>query len=112
MTNSTRKAGEACPPVYRPWTPGCTVLLKSIAADANMAEWASNPTMPEFLSSAADALSDLEQVIRDLTEAVGLLRLLGNQANDAIDGGDLGIISLETLGESLAFLARMESLNE
>ena len=56
--------------VERPWTPGCTELLKSIADDANFADWMTNPTMPEFLRSAAALIERLSAEREGLREAL------------------------------------------
>lgn len=66
----------------RPWTPACTALLKTIATDANFAEWTTNPTLPEFLQSAADALSEAEGELDRMREALEPFA----KAADAVEG--------------------------
>lgn len=57
------------PSEVRPWSPNNTELLRSIAADANFAEWCSNSTMPEFLASAANEIDRLSKLTTRETEA-------------------------------------------
>lgn len=57
------------PQEARPWSPANTDLLRSIAADANFAEWCSNPTMPEFLASAANEIDRLSKLTTMEAEA-------------------------------------------
>lgn len=69
--------GQVADLTVRPWSKNNTDLLRSIAADKNILEWMSNPTMPEFLTSAANELDRLSIYPADQSSDVsGLVEAL------------------------------------